>query len=187
MAVEMWDARSFTPDQARIIGELLARVWPKPNVTAADRAENLLALGRDYQGPDAQAPRSYVFMEDGKLLAHSAIIPRTIGTTARDITVGGLARVCTDPAARGRGLGELIARAALGAVDSGDFPFALFQTSRRVRPFYEKLGAAVVENPIVNSLADDPMANPFWDEVVMRYPAGEEWPTGTIDLRGPGY
>jgi hypothetical protein len=187
MPVEMWDARSFTPDQARIIGELLAAVWPKPNVTAADRAENLLALGRGYQGPDAQAPRSYVFMEDGKLLAHSAIIPRTIGTSAGLITVGGLARVCTDQRARGRGLGELITRAALGAVDSGDFPFALFQTSRRVRPFYEKLGAVVVDNAIVNSLAEDPKVKPFWDEVVMRYPAAGDWPIGTIDLRGPGY
>jgi GNAT superfamily N-acetyltransferase len=187
MPVEMWDARSFTPDQARIIGELLAAVWPKPNVTAADRAENLLALGRDYQGPDAQAPRSYVYIEDGKLLAHSALIPRAIGASAGLITVGGLARVCTKPSARGRGLGELIARAALSAVDSGDFPFALFQTTHKVRPFYEKLGATTVDNPIVNSLADDPNANPFWDEVVMRYPADADWPRGVIDLRGPGY
>jgi GNAT superfamily N-acetyltransferase len=185
MPVEMWDARSFTPDQARIIGELLAAVWPR--LTAAERAENLLALGRGYQGPDAQAPRSFVFFEDGKLLAHAAIIPRTIGTTDGFMTIGGLARVCTDQQARGRGLGELIARAAFSAVDSGDFLFALFQTNRQVRPFYEKLGAVVVDNPIVNSLADNPTANPFWDEVVMRYPADADWPTGTIDLRGPVY
>jgi len=129
MPVETWDARFFTPDQARVIGELLATVWPKPNVTAADRAENLLALGRNYHGPDAQSPRSYVFMEDGMLLAHAAVIPRVITTSAGAITMGGLARVCSDPQARGRGLGELIARAALGAVDAGDFPWALFQTS----------------------------------------------------------
>jgi hypothetical protein len=185
MPVEMWEARSLTPEQARVIGELLATVWPR--LTAAERTANLLALGRGYEGPDAQAPRSYVFIEDGKLLAHAAIIPRTIGTSAGDITIGGLARVCTDQHARGRGLGELIARAAFSAVDSGDFPFALFQTSRQVRPFYEKLGAAAVENPIVNSLAEDPTANPFWDEVVMRYPGGGDWPAGTIDLRGAGY
>jgi len=60
-------------------------------------------------------------------------------------------------------------------------------SNERVRPFYEKLGAVVVDNRIVNSLADNPAANPFWDEVVMRYPAGGDWPSGAIDLRGPGY
>jgi predicted N-acetyltransferase YhbS len=187
MPVEMWDTRYFTPAQARAIGELIAAVWPKPTVTAADRAAKLLALGRDYEGPDAQAPRSFVFVEDGQVLAHAGIVPRQIATTAGEMTVAGLARVCTDPQARGRGLGELIARAAFGAVDGGDFPFALFQTSRRVQPFYDKLGAVVVDNPLVNSLADDPAANPFWDEVVMRYPVDGDWPTGTVDLRGSGF
>jgi hypothetical protein len=44
-----------------------------------------------------------------------------------------------------------------------------------------------VTNPIVDSLAADPSVNPFWDEVVMRYPAVKHWPEGEIDLRGPGF
>jgi GNAT superfamily N-acetyltransferase len=104
-----------------------------------------------------------------------------------EISVGGLARVCTHPAMRGRGLGELVVRAAFGLVDAGDFAFSLFQTNRKVQAFYERLGAAPVENRIVNSLAAEPMINPFWDEVVMHYPRGKGWPAGAIDLRGPGY
>jgi GNAT superfamily N-acetyltransferase len=187
MPVETWDTRSFTPAQARAIGELLATVWPKPNVTAADRAEQLLAQGRMYVGQEQRAPRSFVFVEEGRVLAHAGILPRRIGTASGQMTIAGLARVCTDPRERGRGLGELVARAALGVVDLGNFPWALFQTSRRVQAFYERLGAAVVENPVVNSLAEDPTANPFWDEIVMRYPAHGDWPAGTIDLLGAGY
>lgn len=187
MSVETWDSCSFTPDQARAIGELIAQVWPKPNLTAADRAAQQLAIGRQYRGPADQAPRAFVVVEDGRVVAHAAILARTVGTTAGDRTIAGLSRVCSDPSLRGRGLGDLVTRAALEVVDGGDFPFVLFQASERVRPFYEKLGAVAVENPIVNSLADDPTAKAFWDDVVMRYPGGGDWPTGTIDLRGPGY
>lgn len=187
MTVETWDSCSFTPAQAQAIGELIVQVWPKPQVTAADRAAQQLAIGRQYRGPANQAPRSFVVVEDGRVVAHAAILPRTVGTSAGDMTIAGLSRVCSDPSQRGRGLGELVTRAAFEVVDGGDFPFMLFQASARVRQFYDKLGAVVVENPIVNSLADDPTASAFWDDVVMRYPAGRDWPAGPIDLRGPGY
>jgi GNAT superfamily N-acetyltransferase len=187
MPVEIWDARRFTPAQARAIGELINQVWPKPNLTADDRAAQQLAIGRDYSGPARQAPTAMVVVEDDRVVAHAAMLPRQVGTTAGDLWIGGLARVCTEAAYRGRGLGEHVVRAAFGLVDAGDFAFTLFQTSRRVQPFYNKLGAVPVENRIVNSLADDPTANAFWDEVVMRYPAGGEWPHGKIDLRGPGW
>lgn len=187
MPVETWDSCSFTLAQAQAIGELIDMVWPKPHVTAADRAAQQTAIGRQYHGPAAQAPRAFVVEEDGRVVAHAAIQPRAVGTTAGDMTIAGLLRVCSDPRERGRGLGELVTRAAFEVVDRGDFPFVLFQASERVRPFYEKLGAVVVENPIVNSLAEDPTAKAFWDDVVMRYPGGGDWPTGTIDLRGPGF
>jgi len=187
MPVEIWDARRFTPAQAQAIGALINQVWPKPNLTADDRTAQQLVIGRQYSGPDAQAPRTMVVVDAGRVVAHAAMLPRRISTQRGEMVVGGLARVCTDPAMRGRGLGELVVRAAFGLVDAGDFAFALFQTSRRVQPFYDMVGAVPVENRIVNSLGDDPDASPFWDEVVMRYPGTGDWPEGTIDLRGPGY
>ena len=187
MPVETWDARSFTPAQANAIGELINQVWPKPNLNAEDRAAQLLAIGRQYHGPAAQAPRSLVILEAGRVVAHALMLPRRIDTSAGEMVIGGLARVCTDPMLRGRGLGEQVTRAAFGLVDAGVFPFALFQASARVQAFYEKLGAVKVENRIVNSLADDPTANAFWDDVVMRYPRDRRWPDGTIDLVGPGF
>ena len=72
-------------------------------------------------------------------------------------------------------------------MNNGPYPFALFQTREIVRPFYEKLGALPVNNRFYNSLTEDPTKSPFWDTEIMRYPATSNWPTGDIDLRGPGW
>ncbi len=187
MNIDTLDTRVLSDADAQAIGELLATVWPKPGKTAAVRARQMLELGQDYHGSDEQAPRSFVIREAGKVIAHSAILPRTIGTSTGELTIAGLARVCIDPQQRGHGLGEMITRAALKPIDDEQFLFALFQTSPEVRPFYEKLGCCAIENKIVNSLGDDMQASPFWDRVVMIYPNDRKWPDGEIDLRGPGY
>lgn len=187
MPVEIWDVRDFTPAQAKQIGDLIAQVWPKSHLTAADRAEQQLALAREFRNRPGLAPRSLVVVENDRVIAHAAMLPREIRTSQGEMVIGGLARVCTDAAMRGRGLGELVVRAAFGLVDAGDFPFALFQTNHLVRGFYERLGAVPVQNTIINSLGDGPKTCPFWDEVVLRYPGGDGWPCGTIDLRGPGF
>ena len=185
--VETWDIRTMTRHQARAIGELVAATWPKPNVTADDRADVQLAWAAGFTGPDTQAPRAFVVRDGQRVIAHAGIFPRTIGTTNGDLTIAALARVCTAADARGRGLGEAVVRAAFEPVDAGSFDASLFQTGPRVQPFYEKLGAVRISNRIVNSLADDPHANPFWDEAILWYPAERPVPTGTIDIRGKGY
>jgi GNAT superfamily N-acetyltransferase len=121
------------------------------------------------------------------VIAHAAGWSRVIGTSQGEITILALAQVCTDPDARGQKLGAAVVRAVFDAVDHGPYLHSFFQTSQRVRPFYEKLGCCMTTNRIINSLGDDPAANPFWDEVAMRYPAAKPWPEGEIDLRGLGY
>ncbi|MDZ4657309.1 MAG: GNAT family N-acetyltransferase [Bythopirellula sp.] len=185
--VETLDARVLTIADARAIAELIVKVWPKSGKSVEFREQQMLDLGRNFHGPDAQAPRSMVIRESGRIIAHAAFVPRTIGTTSGDLTIAGLARVCSDPDFRGQGLGELVVREIFALIDKQVFPFSLFQTSTVVRPFYEKLGACPVTNYIVNSLGDDPRASPFWDEVILRYPKDRQWPEGEIDLRGPGY
>jgi predicted N-acetyltransferase YhbS len=187
MPVEIWDSRYLTAEQARGIGELVHQTWPKPNMTAEDRAARTIQLGREFIGASGARPRSIVAVEEDRVVAHAWMFPRVIGTERGDIHIGALAQVCTDAAMRGRGLGELVARAAFRLVDAGEFEFSLFQTTLGVQPFYVKLGCVPVENRIVNRRAEDPAANPFWHDVVMRYPAGDGWPAGTIDLGGPGY
>src|SRR3954454_21742411 len=93
MPVDVWDARFFTPEQARAIGELVNRVWPKPAMTAEARADQQLGIGRECHGPAEQAPRALVVFEEGRLLAHAAIVPRFAIADGREITIGGLSRV----------------------------------------------------------------------------------------------
>ncbi|HEY4233907.1 MAG TPA: GNAT family N-acetyltransferase [Lacipirellulaceae bacterium] len=185
--IETLDRRNIIDTDARAIAELLVRVWPRPEKTVETRTADLMNYWKDYRGPEAEFPRALVIRENGRVIAHAAALPRTIGTSAGDITIMALAQVCSDPDLRGRGLGDAVVRAAFDTVDHGPFTQSLFQTSYKVQPFYEKLGACLVTNRIVNSLGEDPAKNPFWDEIVMRYPAAKPWPTGDIDLRGPGY
>ncbi len=185
MSIETLDRRTMTPADALAIAELLSKVWPRR--TAEVRAGELLRSGASYFGPDELFPRSLIMREGDRVIAHAGAAARTIGTTQGDMTILALSQVCTDPEVRGRKLGQTIARAALDLVDHGPFRFSLFQTKDEVRPFYESLGAVMVDNSFVNSLIEDSTANPFWDAIQMRYPAGPGWPEGEIDLRGPGY
>jgi predicted N-acetyltransferase YhbS len=182
---EVLDRRNLTLADARPIAELLAKVFTKRSYE--ERLALLMEKWRDYDGPEELYPRSVIIREGDRVLAHATAAPHTIGTSEGDLTVLGLAHVATDPDVRGRKLGQTVVRAVFDLVDHGPYPHALFQTSNSVQAFYEKLGAGLVTNRVINSLADDPNANPFWDDVVMRYPAVKHWPEGTIDLRGPGW
>jgi hypothetical protein len=187
MQVEILDRRRLSEANARAIAQLIVSIWPKPGRTVDALATDMLGRWRNYSGPERQHPRSFVVRDGARVVAHASFDPRTIGTPQGDMKVLALARVCTDPAVRGRKLGQAVTRAAFDVVDNGSFPFALFQTTDDVQSFYDNLGAVRIYNPFVNSLGDDPKANPWWSPVIMRYPSGPGWPEGEIDLRGPGY
>ena len=175
-------------DEALAAGELIAAVWPKPDRGPVERAEQLKRMGQQHAGPNSRAPISFLVWRGERVVAHALTFARTVKSEQGELPVMALAMVASDPACRGEGLGAAVAEAALGRVDAGAVPFALFQTSHTVRPFYEQLGCRVVENRVVNSLSEsNPEANPFWDDLVMRYPGGDGWPSGTIDLCGRGY
>jgi|1186.fasta_scaffold127951_2 predicted N-acetyltransferase YhbS len=185
--IETIDHRTISEADARAIAELIVSIWPKPDRTVETYTADILAHWTAYHGPEEQHPRSFVIRQAGRVVAHASFFPRTIGTSKGDIPILALARVCTDPVVRGRRYGDTVVRASFALVDDGSFPFALFQTTEEVRPFYERLGAVVVDNTFVNSFATDPKANPFWAGVNMRYPPKGDWPGGEIDLRGPGW
>lgn len=183
----------MTSEQALAIGELLAKVWVKPEKDAAYRAEQLLARAREYAGSSEKGaaekvPRSLVILDDQKVIAHALVFERIVETESGPMSVLALALVGTDTEYRGQGLGAKIVRAAFDLVDQGLFATSLFQTSDKVAPFYEGLGACKIENAVVNSHdVENPTKNPFADALQMRYPATADWPTGTIDLCGSGY
>jgi GNAT superfamily N-acetyltransferase len=191
-------ADALTPAEAHAIATLLYKVWPQSTRSFEERLERVASDWIGYRGPDSVRPRYFVIWEaplphasspwqQPVAIASALAAPRTIRTTGGELTILALARVCTAPERRGEGLGARVVRAAFQMVDQGVFPFALFQTTPGVHAFYEKLGACVVTNKIINSRGDDPHACPFWSEVILRYPSEADWPAGTIDLLGPGY
>ena len=187
MQIEILDHRTIREPQAREIAELLVAIWPRPGRTVETRTAEILGQWKNYQGPAAEYPRSFMVREGGRIIAHSQADARTIRTTAGEIKILALCRVCTDPIVRGQKLGRAMVEAAFKLVDDGTYPFALFQTKDTVRPFYEKLGSVVATNRFFNSHAADPAAIPWWDPVIMRYPSTGDWPTGDIDINGPGW
>jgi predicted N-acetyltransferase YhbS len=187
MDLEILDRRRVGEADARAIAELLCLVWPKAESDVPTRAAAFRAKWEKYDGPERTLPRSFVVRQGKQVVGHAEVGPRTIGTVSGEFTIAALASVCVNPELRQQGLGRSLVRAAFRLVDDGDYPFALFQNYTERRAFYEALGARVIDNRIVNSLAEDPRANPFWADLAMIYPAAKEWPTGEIDLRGVGY
>jgi GNAT superfamily N-acetyltransferase len=185
--VETIDRRRICESDARSIAGLLCSIWPRPEWDVETRLADIRRAWREYCGLEAQFPRSFVIRAENRVVAHAEMSPRTIATSAGEITVGALAGVCSDPSVRGQGLGSRLVRAAFKLVDDEVYPFALFQNYEDRRRFYERLGARTIDNRIVNSTAADPRQNPFWADLAMVYPAGYPLPRGEIDLRGNGY
>jgi GNAT superfamily N-acetyltransferase len=187
MEIEVLDRRQVSDRQARTIAELLCAVWPKPQSNVAARAAEFRSKWEDYGGLDLQFPRSFLLRESDRVVGHAEVGPRTIGTTCGELTIAALVSVCIDPKLRQQGLGRHLVRTAFQLIDDEVYSFSLFQNYAERRAFYERLGARVVDNPIVNSLAENPQLNPFWADLAMVYPATKTWPSGEVDLRGPGY
>ena len=195
-SIETWFAGGMTETQFDAACALHHRAFPKGARTLADvkRKKRGVWMGDGVVlGPlrSESLPQRHVVLDasgDGSVVANACTLVRRVGVeeTGEAMGVLGLFDVATDPAARGRGLGEAVTRAAFDRLGADGPTVCLFQTGA-ARAFYERLGARVIDNEVVDSIAADPGASPFEDEVVMLYPGDAAWPTGRIDLRGPGW
>ncbi len=191
-AVECLWADALTEPDVRRLAELHHRVWPKPGRTVEELMARVRALAEIRDGSEDQRPRLFVIRLSDRIIARATTLPRTIETSRGPLTVAGLAAVAAAPEHRGEGLGKRVVRAVFDLVDQGVFEWSLFQTSHAVKQFYEKLGARVIDNEIINSMAADYCeshpTHPMWDDVAMVYPGGRSgWPMGRIDLRGAAW
>ncbi|MBN2510024.1 MAG: GNAT family N-acetyltransferase [Spirochaetales bacterium] len=188
MKAEFVSLKDMSFDVYEDIFTLAAMVWPpKEPVPAREKFDSLKSrIGRRPEGFS-------VVYEGSELLGTAYIEERIITVGDKELPVAALGGVCTHPDVRGRGLGALAVRKVFEAVDAGEYPVCLFQTSFKVEPFYLKLGAARITNRIVNSLARTGLPprqmrrQVFWDDVVMIYPGTFCLPSGDINLQGPGY
>jgi len=84
--------------------------------------------------------QAFVLMEDELLISHADANFRTIEHGGQAYEVGGLSAVFTYPAHRGKGLGEIVVRAATEFLQERSADFALLFCGERVQTLYERVG-----------------------------------------------
>lgn len=183
--LETLDGQGMGESQFYEMAQLHHEVFTRPGRTledvAARRRAVLLLESANL------APRCYLLYDGDRIVAKAETFFRDVITSEGLMTVMALSGVALQLDLRGRGLGAAIVRVAFERLDGGQARFCLFQTTEVIRPFYERLEACVVGNSVVNRSKEVPEAPAFWQSVLMRYPAVGCWPTGPINLQGPGW
>lgn len=169
--------RSDAPDypaKARACLRLIRQIWPSDESPDAD-AETIerWQLGNYHH---------FVIWEGEEALAHAGLFVREILTERGSLPVGALGGVCVHPDYRGHGWGRDVTRAAFDFLPRLGVSVSLFQTP--VPDFYARLGARLVSNRFHNGPDEK---DPFIDIHKMIFPAAVDWPSGDIDINGPGY
>src|SRR5260370_41100239 len=91
--IEIIDRRTIGEADARAIAELIVSIWPKPERTVDKFTAEILDQWKDYHGPEAERPRSFLVRDGSRVLAHTSAYPRTIGTAKGNVTILALPRV----------------------------------------------------------------------------------------------
>lgn len=171
----------------------LARVEVRSvkRLSAAERSQLRGLLMRCFPGLDfddyaARHPDEVVLVLEGRrLVSHLAIVHRIVRVGGAPVAVGGVGGVATDPDVAGRGLAGLaLSRCAAHLRADVRRPYGLLRCERALIPYYERHGWRRVH------------ARLFWREGGRRLAAagdvpmvlacaGERWPAGDVDLRGP--
>lgn len=110
--------------EVRALRELFDRAWPDGDFDDTDWEH-------------ATGGTHVLAEEDGTILAHAAVVPRTLEIDDRATQAGYVEAVATDPAAGRRGLGSAVMR-EIGAVIEADYELGALSTG--VHGFYERLG-----------------------------------------------
>jgi GNAT superfamily N-acetyltransferase len=153
--------------------------WPKGEALT-DRVARWAQLVREPDSEQRSDARFHLVLEGEQLVAMALSFRRVIACEGKRFPVLALASVVSDPERRGFGHGRAVVESAFARHLEMKLPF-LFQTG--VPAFYERLGACCIVNPITTSIGE----RAFWQPHALRYPANLDWPTGIIDLCGPGW
>ena len=170
---------SLTRIELQLACDLLHSVWPTDNSTRVELSKYL------DQHNDRRDCHVAFQLSEGGCQAHGEIFYRKMSSNGNGFTVACLASVCVAADMRGRGLGlEIVGTLFRWSQNHLPAPI-LFQTG--VAEFYEKLGCKKVNNVFINSTSPVPDRSPWWDKHIMVYDPRALWPTGVVDLNGPGF
>ena len=120
-------------------------------------------------------------VEDGEVVAHGAVVGRTLWAGERELRTGYVEGVATRADRRGRGLATLVMR-EVGRVVGDGYELGALSDGTRIPGFYQRLGWETWRGPTFAAGTGGPerTAEDDGSILVLRTPA-----TGELDLDGP--
>ena len=126
-------------------------------------------------------------VEDGEILAHGAVVPRTLAAGERTLRTGYVEAVATRADRRGRGMATLVMR-EVGRVVERAYELGALSDGTRIPGFYQRLGWETWRGPTFVAAPDgrERTADDDGSVLVLRTPASGELDPGaplTCDWR----
>ena len=120
-------------------------------------------------------------VEDGEILAHGAVVPRTLVAGERALRTGYVEAVATRADRRGRGLATLVMAEAAKVVEAG-YELGALSDGTRIPGFYQRLGWETWRGPTFVAAPDgrERTADDDGSVLVLRTPT-----TGELDPAWP--
>jgi GNAT superfamily N-acetyltransferase len=178
MQPEIRDRAQLTQKDLEDIVILTRTVWPPKEPYDLQK---VVEYYRNHPMPPVE--KHFLIRHEGRLVGYSQSFARDLTAGGRTIRNMALCAVCVHPEARKFGYGRDLVKAAFGFVDNGIFECSVFQTS--VPGFYEKLGSKVITTKFFDGVNKND--KPWWDPIVMVYPAAFDLGQGPVDLNGGAY
>ena len=124
----------------------------------------------------------WLVSDGGRIIAHSAVHDKILGSGSGKIRIGGIAEVCVSAKYRGRGLVKEMLNAIHAWLPANGISFAVLFGHPGV---YLSSGYTVMPNELSCENALARQLNPFGGKPMVRCLSESPWPGGLIDLRGP--
>lgn len=121
--------------------------------------------------------------EKNILAAHIEVTERTVTVSSKEIKVGCVGGVCSDPTMRGKGLASKAVLETHELIKNKlGLDYAILLTGEDEAPFYDKFGYSIINEPCV---MEQKSGKVIYEDVVMALPLNDSsWPKGAIDLCG---
>jgi GNAT superfamily N-acetyltransferase len=127
--------------------------------------------------------RFFQVYESGKLVANAGLVGRTVMAGGHSLSVAGLGSVVCRPEARGKGHARAAVTAAIQhARDSMKAPFGMLFCLPRLVPFYERMGWARLDEPVLIEQSAGTVRSPL--EVMVKLLGDRAWPPGPVSANG---
>lgn len=150
------------------------RVVPSDGLTQDDRAQMRALFDAIWEGGFSREDWDHTFgglhvlrRADGELVAHGAVVERTLWLDGEPLHVGYLEAVATSPEHQGHGHGSAVVE-ALDAIVREDYQLGGLSTGRR--GFYERLGWLLWRGPLAVRTADGDVPTVFEHGAVLVLP-----------------